>query len=59
MENMLRTRKLPDHTLDVDLKTYAHIVCNLLDIPVHNNNIIESLHVLYTLYSEFKVRYST
>jgi intraflagellar transport protein 46 len=34
------------------------MACVLLDIPVHSTtndkNIIESLHVLFTLYSEFK-----
>lgn len=38
---------------DVDLKTFSKLICALLDIPVHDN-IIESLHVLFTLYSEFK-----
>jgi intraflagellar transport protein 46 len=42
----------------MSLKDYAKMCCALLDIPVHNiqndRNIIESLHVLFTLYSEFK-----
>lgn len=38
---------------DVDLKTFCKLICSLLDIPVHDN-IIESLHVLFTLYLEFK-----
>ena len=32
---------------------YAKIVCCIMDIPVYNN-LVESLHVLFTLYSEFK-----
>ena len=52
-EELLETTKLPTAELDVDTQTYVKIVCAMLDIPVHNN-IIESLHVLFTLYSEFK-----
>ncbi len=29
------------------------MICAILDIPVHNS-ITQSLHVLFTLYSEFK-----
>ncbi len=46
----------PHHTSpsqELDLKTYAKLVCTLLDIPVYDNPI-ESLHVLFTLYLEFK-----
>lgn len=35
------------------MKTYTKLVCSLLDIPVHDNPV-ESLHVLFTLYLEFK-----
>ena len=37
-------------------QAYARIVCALLDIPVHagNDALTESLHHLFTLYSEFK-----
>jgi len=52
-ERLLSTTKLPSADLDVDLKTYARIVCGILDIPVYTN-IVESLHVLFTLYTEFK-----
>ncbi len=38
---------------ELDLKIYAKVVCTLLDIPVYENPI-ESLHVLFTLYLEFK-----
>lgn len=36
-----------------DLKTYSKMLCALLDIPVYENPV-ESLHVLFTLYLEFK-----
>ena len=32
---------------------YIKVLCNILDIPVYQNPI-ESLHVMLTLYSEFK-----
>ena len=32
---------------------YARVCCAMLDIPVHNS-VTQSLHVLFTLYSEFK-----
>lgn len=38
---------------ELDLKTYSKVVCTLLDIPVYDDPI-ESLHVLFTLYLEFK-----
>lgn len=38
---------------ELDIKTYAKLVCTLLDIPVYDDPI-ESLHVLFTLYLEFK-----
>lgn len=44
---------LPGADLDVDVETFARMACGLLDIPVYNN-IIESLHVLFTLFSEFR-----
>jgi hypothetical protein len=45
--------KLPSAQLDVDVKTFAKIVCSILDIPVYQNSI-ESLHLLFTLYAAFK-----
>lgn len=38
---------------DLDLRTFTKLVCSVLDIPVYENPI-ESLHVLFTLYLEFK-----
>jgi intraflagellar transport protein 46 len=42
----------------MNIENYATIVCNMMDIPVHklnsNKSVIEALHVLFTLYSEFK-----
>ena len=37
---------------------YAKVILTILDIPVHklsnNKSLIESLHVLFTLFSEFR-----
>lgn len=52
-EEMLKTVNLPSADLDCDLNEYIDIICSILDIPVHTNRI-HSLHVLFTLYSEFK-----
>lgn len=38
---------------DLPLKTFAQLVCNVLDIPMYANPI-ESLHHLFTLFLEFK-----
>jgi len=52
-EEMLKTIQLPGHEIELDVKDYAKVVAALLDIPVYDK-ITESLHVLFTLYSEFK-----
>ena len=48
----------PSEEIDFSLADYAKLACVLLDIPVHsvnnNKNVVESLHVLFTLFSEFK-----
>jgi len=58
MENILKEIEFPDEKLNISLENYAKLICNMVDIPIHklNNNksIIEALHVLFTLYSEFK-----
>ncbi|CAN0436715.1 unnamed protein product [Ectocarpus sp. 12 AP-2014] len=39
--------------LDMPLEDYARMVCAVMDIPVYDN-IIESLHALFTTFMEFK-----
>lgn len=51
-EEALRSTALPSAELDVDLPTFAKIACLLLDIPISDASVIESLHVLFTLYIE-------
>ncbi|WIA20887.1 hypothetical protein OEZ85_005233 [Tetradesmus obliquus] len=53
LEAMLRSSKLPTTDLDLDLLSYSKLVCALLDVPVYDN-VIESLHVLFSLLLEFK-----
>lgn len=43
---------LPKSEIDLSLEDYAKVVCSILDIPV-KGNIIESLHLLFSLYLRF------
>lgn len=53
MEEMLKETGIPTADLDCDLATYVDICCGLLDIPVYKSRI-QSLHVLFNLYSAFR-----
>eukprot|EP01017_Pseudomicrothorax_dubius_P045289 TRINITY_DN7810_c0_g1_i4.p1 TRINITY_DN7810_c0_g1~~TRINITY_DN7810_c0_g1_i4.p1 ORF type:complete len:136 (-),score=25.99 TRINITY_DN7810_c0_g1_i4:145-552(-) len=57
-EDALASLRLPSEEIDISLEHYCKLACALLDIPVHpttnNKNVVESLHVFFTLYSEFK-----
>jgi len=53
-EELLKEIPLPSAELDMEVRQYAKIVCALLDIPVYDDKLVESLHVLFTLYTEFK-----
>lgn len=44
---------LPSPELDVSLVEYVKVLCSLLDIPVYDNPV-ESLHLLFSLFIEFK-----
>jgi len=52
-EEALGSLELPGVDLDLSLEEYARVICTMMDIPVYDN-IAESLHVLFTLYMEFK-----
>lgn len=52
-EKRLKEVKLPTADINMSLKDYAATVCAIMDIPVYDS-IIPSLHVLFTLFSEFK-----
>jgi len=53
-EELLKTVNLPSADIDCELSEYIDLICSVLDIPVYPGNRIQSLHVLFTLYSEFK-----
>ena len=51
-ESALQALIVPSCELDLSFDDYARVVCAILEIPVRGN-IIESLHHLFSLYSEF------
>ncbi|XP_071546672.1 intraflagellar transport protein 46 homolog isoform X1 [Panulirus ornatus] len=53
VEELLKEISVPTAALHVELSTYVDIICAALDIPVYKSRI-QSLHVLFTLYSVFK-----
>eukprot|EP01006_Ploeotia_vitrea_P037747 TRINITY_DN66166_c5_g13_i1.p1 TRINITY_DN66166_c5_g13~~TRINITY_DN66166_c5_g13_i1.p1 ORF type:complete len:413 (-),score=262.15 TRINITY_DN66166_c5_g13_i1:30-1268(-) len=52
-EEVLRQVPLPSAEMNMSVEEYVRVVCALLDIPTHDK-LTESLHVLFTLYGEFK-----
>ena len=53
LEEVIQTMKMPNEHIGLELKDLIQVLCNVLDIPVYDN-LVESLHVLFTLYLEFK-----
>ncbi|KAH7720720.1 intraflagellar transport protein 46 [Aphelenchoides avenae] len=53
MEAALQTLKLPTAKLDASLDEYVDLCLSIADIPVQNNRI-HALHLLFSLYAEFK-----
>ena len=58
MEQALKEIPFPGPEIDMHISDYSRLVCSMLDIPCHKlanqKSVIESLHVLFTLYSDFK-----
>lgn len=57
VEELLGDMAAPSEEIDLSLADYSRVACNILDIPVHqglNNSLVESLHVMFTLYSAFR-----
>nr|XP_029483187.1 intraflagellar transport protein 46 homolog isoform X1 [Oncorhynchus nerka] len=52
-EEMLGKVSLPTADINCDLTEYIEVICGILDIPIYKSRI-HSLHVLFTLYYEFK-----
>jgi intraflagellar transport protein 46 len=57
VEQVLGEVELPPSDIDASVAEYARVICAIMDIPVYEgsspNAIVQSLHVLFTLYSEF------
>jgi intraflagellar transport protein 46 len=53
MDEALSSVPLPTADMDLSLEEYTKVICALLDIPV-NGNLVESLHVLFSLFQMFK-----
>ncbi|XP_052805674.1 intraflagellar transport protein 46 homolog isoform X4 [Mya arenaria] len=58
-EELLKEVGLPTADLDCDLGEYVELICAMLDIPIYKNTSqhnerVQALHVLFTLFSEFK-----
>lgn len=58
MEAAFKQIPFPGAEIDMHVSDYAKLICAMCDIPVHksakNNSGVESLHVLFTLFSEFR-----
>ncbi|XP_054989721.1 intraflagellar transport protein 46 homolog isoform X1 [Sorex araneus] len=52
-EELLGKVSLPTAEIDCSLAQYTDMICAILDIPVYKSRI-QSLHLLFSLYSEFK-----
>jgi intraflagellar transport protein 46 len=53
MAEALAALPLPTTDMDLTLEEYSRVICAMLDIPV-KGNLIESLHVLFTLFQQFR-----
>ncbi|KAK2954221.1 putative Intraflagellar transport protein 46 like protein [Blattamonas nauphoetae] len=54
-ENQLKHTKIPPlHQLDMSIADYSKLILSLLNIPVYDDSVKESLHLLFSLYSAFK-----
>ena len=58
MEAAFKSTPFPGPEIDMHAADYAKIICAMSDIPVHKlqngKPVVESLHVLFTLFSEFR-----
>jgi intraflagellar transport protein 46 len=54
VEQLLERVRLPTGDVDMDIRQFVRVACAILDIPVHDGNLVQSLHVLFTLFTAFK-----
>jgi intraflagellar transport protein 46 len=52
-EDYITSNPLPLSELDMPLQDFVKVIAVLLDVPVHSD-YTDTLHVIFTLYSEFK-----
>ena len=52
-EDALKSLVLPSCELNLSFDEYARVICAILEIPV-KDNIVESLHHLFSLFAEFE-----
>jgi intraflagellar transport protein 46 len=45
--------QFPPTQVDLDIDQYVRVMCSILDIPTYGS-LVESLHVMFTLYCEFR-----
>lgn len=54
VEEALRNSGFPDNLPDMDLKSTIKYMCAILDIPVYEGHMNESLHLMFTAYLHLK-----
>ena len=58
MDQALKEIAFPGPDIDMHAADYSKLVCAMVDIPSHklanNKSVVESLHVLFTLFSVFR-----
>ena len=58
LEQALKDIPFPGAEIDMHPADYSRLVMTMLDVPQHklanNKSLIESLHVLFTLFNEFR-----
>lgn len=58
MEAAFKSVEFPGPEIDMHVTDYARLIAGMCDIPVHklqnNKAVVESLHVLFTLFLEFR-----
>ncbi len=53
-EELLKKNPLPGADAALSVDEYARVICGVCDVPVYGQSLVQSLHVLFTLYHEFR-----
>ena len=48
------TLDLPPADIDLSVEEYARVMCSLMGIPVYDGHVVESVHVLLSLFAEMQ-----